>query len=149
MIAYRQRNGFTLVELMIAVTIVGILAAMVIPTYQGYIRDGDVKRCSEYIKISRAIIDLTIINNGGSAESVSLEGLGLDNDRDQCEAGITLVTASADGAVVIRGRTGVVGNESYERLFSLERSPTNGRWVCTLAEADGTVLSADSCNEIK
>jgi type IV pilus assembly protein PilE len=33
----RKRNGFTLIEVMIAVTIIAILAAIAIPSYRGYV----------------------------------------------------------------------------------------------------------------
>ncbi|WP_137818237.1 type IV pilin protein [Pseudomonas sp. 2FG] len=34
----RQSQGFTLIELMITMVVVGILAAIAIPSYQGYVR---------------------------------------------------------------------------------------------------------------
>lgn len=36
----RQQHGFTLIELMIVVVILGVLLAIAVPTYQGYVENG-------------------------------------------------------------------------------------------------------------
>ena len=38
--SYRKNKGFSLIELMVAVVIVGILAAVAIPNYQEYVKRG-------------------------------------------------------------------------------------------------------------
>lgn len=66
-----KRNGFTLIELMIVVVVVGILAAIALPAYQDFIRKG---RRAEALKI---LMDLQVaeenyrVNNSGYAQSLN------------------------------------------------------------------------------
>ncbi len=47
-----QHSGFTLVELMLAITLLGVLAALAVPAYQDY---------KEKVRITQAVTDITAI----------------------------------------------------------------------------------------
>ncbi len=64
-------NGFTLIELMIAVAIVGILAAVALPSYVEYVRRGKIQEATSTLADARVQLEQYYMDNrkygGGSS----------------------------------------------------------------------------------
>lgn len=75
----QKQSGFTLIELMVVVAVIGILAAVAIPQYQNYIGRSQVVRVMQESGALRAAVEVCI-NDGRLTV-----GAGLD----QCDPGAT------------------------------------------------------------
>ncbi|MFT4190381.1 MAG: pilin [Comamonas sp.] len=67
------QQGFTLIELMIVVAIIGILSAIAIPQYQNYVARSQVARAQAELGALRTAIE-DCLNNGQTAEDACTVG---------------------------------------------------------------------------
>ncbi|MBL7069104.1 MAG: prepilin-type N-terminal cleavage/methylation domain-containing protein [Candidatus Omnitrophica bacterium] len=68
-----KKKGFTLVEIMIVVAIIGILASIAIPTYNKLRIDARASVCKANLKQIESAIDQWAFENSITSEDVSLE----------------------------------------------------------------------------
>jgi type IV pilus assembly protein PilA len=130
-----RSHGFTLIELMIVVAIIGILASIAIPAYQGYIARSQVTRTVGEISAFKSPIEEMMVRGANPATGAELGYTNsnlIGNDHATLESGLTVDFTAGDGSgfvnAVLNGDVTTAINGAQVRI---SRSPT-GTWSCAV-----------------
>lgn len=151
-----MQQGFTLIELMIVVAIIGILAAIAIPQYQNYVIKSQVTRAIAEASDLKTAVE-TCIDNG---QTTAVQNTGAVGDCVSPATGSSILTGASQNAnVVVPAGTGVpviafpttstatiiatlgnsVNGSVVGNTITLARD-LNGNWTCASTVANAAWL---------
>ena len=165
----KSQQGFTLIELMISVAIVGILASVALPSYQNYTRKAKFSEIMTMVSAAKQAVESCVqITNStmqcggasagaGVANGVPLDILAVGNIASVATvgsaAGLTVtITGTSVGAagVPVNGLNGetyvLVG--TYVMLSPTASATTAGAGKIVWTNNTGTCIAAQLCNPI-
>jgi prepilin-type N-terminal cleavage/methylation domain-containing protein len=129
----QKHAGFTLIELMIVVSIIGILAMMAIPSYQGYVQRARFAEVIANTEIYKMAVSLAL-QTGSTLHDLTN---GIDGIPPEPKATKNIASIKVINGIITATATEIIANNTY----ILKPSNDGSTWSMS-----GTCIKAGLCN---
>ncbi len=137
----QNQKGFTLIELMIVIAIVGILAAVALPAYQDYTIRAKMSEALATIGEAKTSVSEYFIANGSLPTDDESSGI-------RTNVATTVVNSMnySAGVITLKIAKGLGGDTAENQTFVLSLAGTKGgtpQWVCKAGSVPDKYLPAN------
>ncbi|KAB7663510.1 pilin [Plesiomonas shigelloides] len=139
-------KGFTLIELMIVVAVIGVLAAIAIPQYQNYVAKGELGAALSAVSSLKTNVEDIVVNKGTfpkAADAATAKPFGVIQPGN----GVITLAGDADaatGSIVFTFTKGKNSPKVSTGILNLTRD-IDGKWECKITGVTDTDIYPKGC----